>query len=413
MFSRSYRRKHASLPAEARRSMAFAWQIEHWPTPLDFAAHLARHDPQSVPWATGLCVHHTYRPLPAQWQGRRSMEALADFYEHTKGWSAGPHLFICSGAPDARNNGIWQGTPLNEVGVHGGLCNSKLWGIEVVGDYDRMVWPVRVADLVYGASEALFRWRSLAVTTASVKGHRECPSEKTCPGASIDMDLFRSQLAQQLAGPIAPPVITADSAIIAPFRCTQRQAVAYLLSRSHPNYKDSVITLEIVPTYAEICAKGGVDLCITIAQLVHETGNLSSFWSAPPQYNPGGIGVNGRSREEAPVPPDGWAYNPQRNRWEQGVSFHSWDNAVPAHVGRLLAYALPPASGTADQQALISEALRWRALPKACRGSAPTLRQLGKAHNPAGGSGCGWASPGDAYGTAIAKIANAIARTPL
>jgi hypothetical protein len=394
--------------------MAFAWQIEHWSTPAEFAAHLARHDPAVAPWAQGVTIHHTYRPLPLQWQGRRSMEALADFYENTKGWDAGPHLFLCSGAPDARNDGIWQGTPLNMVGVHGGLCNAHLWGIEVVGDYDRAPWPAPVADLVYGVSGALFRWRGLAaVTPQSVKGHRECPSTKTCPGASIDLDLFRTQLAQQLGAPAIPKPITADSTIIAPFRCTQRQAVAYILSRPHPNYTAADITLEIVPTYAEICAKGGVDLCIAIAQMAHETGNLASHWSAPPQYNPAGIGVNGRSQDTAPVPPDGWVYNPQRNRWEQGISFHSWDNAVPAHVGRQLAYALPAGTGTADQQSLVSEALRWRTMPKACRGSAPTLKALGKAHNPAGGKGCGWASPGDTYGTAIAAIANAITRMPL
>jgi hypothetical protein len=394
--------------------MGFSWQIEHWSTVQDFAAHLARHDPAVAPWAQGLAIHHTYRPLPLQWQGRRSMEALGDFYEG-KGWSAGPHLFLCSGAPDARNDGIWQGTPLDTPGIHAGTCNAHLWGCEVVGDYDRAPWPAPVADLVYGASGALFRWKSLTVTAQSLRGHRECLPNKTCPGAAIDMDLVRAQLAQQLEAPIVPQPITEDSAIVAPFRCTQRQAVAYLLSRPHPNYTSADITLTIVPAYAELCAKAGVDLCITIAQMVHETGNLASFWSAPPQFNPSGIGVNGRSRDTAPVPPDGWAYNPQRSRWEQGISFHSWDNAVPSHVGRLVAYALPSGTGTADQQALIAEALRWRALPKACRGSAPTLRLLGSGPNAV--PGCGWAGSGDAggadYGAKIAAVANAIAGMPL
>lgn len=47
-------------------------------------------------------------------------------------------------------------------------------------------------------------------------------------------------------------------------------------------------------------------------------------------------------------------------------------------------------------------------LPDALRGSAPTLRQLGRAHNP---TGQGWASPGTDYGAKIAAIARRIVET--
>ena len=59
-----------------------------------------------------------------------------------------------------------------------------------------------------------------------------------------------------------------------------------------------------------------------------------------------------------------------------GNTFSSWDKACRAHVGRLLAYALPKGSETAAQRALIKEALKVRALPDDRRGRAPTLAGL-------------------------------------
>ena len=89
-----------------------------------------------------------------------------------------------------------------------------------------------------------------------------------------------------------------------------------------------------------------------------------------------------------------------------GVSFATWqDDAIPAHIGRLLAYALPTGEGDAAQRHLMALALTYRALPDRVRGSAPTLKPLGRVHNP---SGLGWASPGTQYGARIAIIANRI-----
>jgi hypothetical protein len=125
--------------------------------------------------------------------------------------------------------------------------------------------------------------------------------------------------------------------------------------------------------------------------MLHETGNLTSWWSQRPRRNPVGIGVTG-----APG---------------VGLSFPSWQNdAIPAHVGRLLAYALTDARATPQQAGLIATALHWRPLPARTRGSAPTLKPLGRVHNP---SGEGWASPGDQYGAKIAEIARAVQQQPL
>jgi hypothetical protein len=161
-----------------------------------------------------------------------------------------------------------------------------------------------------------------------------------------------------------------------------------------------------VRAYFAQCLPLGLDPVLAVAQMLHETGNLTSFWAARPQRNPAGIGVNGEKQAAEPADRAGWAYNTQRRQWERGVSFTSWVNdATPAHLGRLLAYALPVDVETRAQAAAIQRALTYRPLPPMMRGSAPTLKQLGRAHNP---TGQGWASPGTDYGARIAAVANRI-----
>jgi hypothetical protein len=81
-------------------------------------------------------------------------------------------------------------------------------------------------------------------------------------------------------------------------------------------------------------------------------------------------------------------------------------SSVEAHLGRLLLYALPPGERFGVQVELADKAMKVRDLPIRCQGTAPTLQTLGKAHNPQGETGCGWASPGNRYGEAIANLAN-------
>jgi hypothetical protein len=187
----------------------------------------------------------------------------------------------------------------------------------------------------------------------------------------------------------------------------QEQVCAFILARDHGAYSEHDIRNVIVPAYYAACTPVGIDPVLAIAQMIHETGNLTSFWAARPQRNPAGIGVNGQKQATEPADRANWAFNTQRGQWERGVSFASWDkDAIPAHVGRLLAYFLPKGAENDVQRAAIERGLRYRPLPDVMRGSARTLRQLGKAHNPAGQ---GWASPGTDYGAKIAAIANRIA----
>lgn len=173
--------------------MSFAWQIEHWLTVGAFEAHLARHDAlRTNLWTTRVVLHHTVKPLPSQWRGWRSMANLATYYRDTLKWPGGPHLFICAGAPNPADDGIWQGSPLNVQTVHSNNCNRDGIAIEVVGNYDHQPWSPRTRDLVLGATRALLAWRRLPVE--AVVGHRDCGSKKTCPGRMIKLDDVRAAL---------------------------------------------------------------------------------------------------------------------------------------------------------------------------------------------------------------------------
>lgn len=175
--------------------MTFACQIEHWPTVGAFEQHLARHDAlRTNLWTRRVVLHHTVRPLPTQWRGYHSMANLARYYRDTLKWPGGPHLFVCSGAPNPADDGIWQLTPLNVPSVHSNNCNRDGIAIEVVGNYDHTSWTPATRLLVLGATRALLAWRRLPVEV--VVGHRDCGSRKSCPGRRIDLNEVRAQLAQ-------------------------------------------------------------------------------------------------------------------------------------------------------------------------------------------------------------------------
>lgn len=187
------------------------------------------------------------------------------------------------------------------------------------------------------------------------------------------------------------------------------------------DYTEYDVQRVIVPDYHERCASVGVDFGVALAQCWVETAEripgdprgyvpFSSWWAARPRRNSAGIGVNGRTlpierdgRGMAIMPASGeWALDTVGQMWRAGCSFESWkDESIPAHIGRLLAYTLPLGAGTDAQRKLISFALSFRPLPDRVRGSAPTVRELGRVYNP---SGSGWASPGLMYGAKIEEV---------
>jgi hypothetical protein len=149
--------------------------------------------------------------------------------------------------------------------------------------------------------------------------------------------------------------LTPGSKLIAAPRATADRPKQYLLAQPHGAYSDDDVRT-IVGHYYTTCAAVGLDPLLMVAQMTEETGHLTSFWSQRPRRNLAGIGVTG----EPGV----------------GLSFPGLKIAVRAHVGRLLAYALPKGTGNQAQVQLIEEALAFRPLPDNRRGCAPTLAGL-------------------------------------
>jgi hypothetical protein len=184
-------------------AMMFRWVIRHFPTVAAFRAYLATLSPPS--WATGVTVHHTLIPTVAQWRGRASMEGMGAHYRDVLHWDSGPQVFA---APD----GIWQGTPVTQVGVHAGPCNDDKIAVEVVGNYDRTAWSGAIKTNAEGAIVALLDWLKLAAATEqTLVGHRDCmPGQKTCPGRTILLPDVRKRINDLRAPVVVPPLHDAN-----------------------------------------------------------------------------------------------------------------------------------------------------------------------------------------------------------
>ncbi len=191
-----------------------------------------------------------------------------------------------------------------------------------------------------------------------------------------------------------PPILD-DAPIVGRATGTEAMAINWFVPRADRSYTSFDIGV-IVGAYRSIGEMVGIDWFLALAQMAHETGHLTSFWSLRPQRNPAGIGVTGEWRADPPPDPTGWAYNTQRQRWERGISFPTWaEHAVPAHLGRLLAYALTDAQANDAQRELIAKALAVRPLSPSLRGVAPTILGLNGR----------WAVPGATYGQSIVVLA--------
>jgi hypothetical protein len=208
-------------------------------------------------------------------------------------------------------------------------------------------------------------------------------------------DPVQVYLPQLQAIPTPVPVLT--GAIVAPASGTSAQAIDWFAARCDPSYTRYDVAL-IVGAYEAHGQASGIDWFLALAQSALETGHLTSWFSLRPRRNPAGIGVTGAVQAGLPDTPPGehWAWDARSSQWREGISFAEWaTQSVPAHLGRLLAYALPVGAGTPAQQALIDIALAYRPLPSAYRGIAPTITGLNGR----------WAVPGTTYGETILVVA--------
>jgi hypothetical protein len=183
---------------------------------------------------------------------------------------------------------------------------------------------------------------------------------------------------------------------------TREQLVDAFLGRMHAQppeklkYSDYDVTRAIIPAYYDRCVEVGLDPVVVVAQLSHETGWLTSDWCARPFRNPSGIGVTGAWKF---LKPTTGSWQKLGFVWREGCAFDTWvDNAIPAHIGRLLAYALTDAQATTLQRTYITRALQVRPLPLKYRGVAVVTMDLNGR----------WAYPGTFYGQKIEAIAKGL-----
>lgn len=327
------------------------------------------------------------------------LAAIRTFYRDQRGWDRGPHLFI-----DDRY--IWLFTPMAEVGIHAGHGNSYRTdgqlhysiGIEVIGNYEQTPWPPAVERLVGGAvaivQQRLGTFRLDYVRGAGgISSHRDW-GKPGCPGTAIT-EQYYLRVIRQAAERQDTLAYTDDSPLLAEPRASIDQARAFMLNRPHGTYLPIDISTVIVPEYWRQSLAVGLDPVLALAQMIHETDNLTSWWAARPRRNPAGIGVTGRHTRRRPA---SGAWSERGGIWYEGTSFATWkDDAIPAHLGRLLAYALTDAQANATQHVLVTRALRYRPLPSSYRGTARTLAGLDGR----------WAV-GEGYGERIARIAEQI-----
>lgn len=374
----------------------------HFPDVPTFATWLATQP--CGDWAVGSTYHNTFRPNEAQWRGLASMTTMAGFYA-AKGWETGPHLFLASGTD---HDGLFVMTPPTMPGTHAGVCNATRFGVEVVGDFHEHPMTPDQLTLLVDALAALHQWQGIG---PDVLAHRDCMPGRTCPGnaAYAQKPAIIDRLAAALTRP-APTRYTPASPLILPSStpAVSGARVKAAMERSFVpgpdgvgrmgDYTRSDVYIDMLGTYWILCDRVGLDPLILWAQLLHETGYLKSFWASRPQRNPAGIGVDGHTQNTKPADLKGWAYDSKLGLWRRGVSFLNWrEHAVPAHVGRMLRYALPPETGTLTQRALMTKALSYRALPTEYWGCAPTMQGLERT----------WAADPN-YADAIARIANSL-----
>ena len=152
-------------------------------TPCEFEGYL-----KGLAWSSWkpsfIVLHNTYLPTLAQRPTgltKKHIINLEHFFK-TKGWSAGPHLFI-------DDKGIWVFSPLTSPGVHSPSWNSNTIGIEMLGDYEKESFKddrgFKVRKNTVAAIASLSKILGLSADTIKLHKEDTKTSHKTCPGKNV------------------------------------------------------------------------------------------------------------------------------------------------------------------------------------------------------------------------------------
>lgn len=300
------------------------------------------------------------------------------------------HYYVC------RDGTIYQMVPDTRIAWHAG--KSALAGVEDVNAFSLGVETEHTTDPDAGplhldwpaAQLASLRWlcqtkmREYGIPTSRVVSHRAValpPGRKSDPahpplGPEPAFRAWADALDDTaLPIPALDEPYTVHSALLAAITTPVEVVIGRWRYSSAGGYTP-YDTESILRAIWHLAASVGLDPVLVAAQMAHETGNLGSWWCMRPRRNPAGLRVTGET-SRLPRLSSEWAWNPNTKRWHRGLSFPSWaDDAIPAQLGRLLAYVLPAGQGTPEQQALITRALTPAPLPASYRGCAATLQGL-------------------------------------
>lgn len=346
-----------------------------------------------------IVIHHA----AARYKPGQAVSAIYNF--HKNKWpaynAAGYHI-ILQEEPDATISINLVNCPF-VVGAGVAQRNHETFHICLASDFTNTIPDHRWID----ATREALRFARNLFPDAALVGHRDIALrgyETSCPGNRWrEWKLLLEQPPQspELSTEPTLPAITVDTPLVGDVVTLTTQRIVDIAQRIASKTRSYSLAdiVSIIQAYHSTSVAAKMNVFIPLAQMIHETGWLTSFWSQRPQRNPAGIGVTGEWQREKPANPNGWAYNTQRNRWERGISFPSWISAsVQAHVGRLLAYALTDDEADQQQKYLITTALSYRPLPDRLRGKCKTLRDLEGT----------WAVPGNGYAQRIVDIAQSL-----
>jgi hypothetical protein len=229
--------------------------------------------------------------------------------------------------------------------------------------------------------------------------HRDIDAKnnKTDPRGITTLDIFKFLDAPPVVDPDAPR-LTAMTPILGPTMGNPEQAAAFLTKHgSDPSYTPNDHKI-IAHAYWSEAALVGINPVMVFAQMLHETGYLTSWWSMRPRRNPAGIGVTGETSRTKIKPGGDWQMDDRSKLWKKGCAFANWQDAVDAHLGHLILYAVVPSERTDAQKKMVTRDPRAPIFPIQYRGIAPTWIELNGRY----------AVPGTTYAQKIFEIANAI-----
>lgn len=384
-------------------------------SPREFSAYLAGYDFGPIA-PDYLVLHHTAIPTLAQWtageaglslaqiMGKRrttgswTLDGMRDQYIG-KGWISGPHLFI-----DER--WIWLFSEMRDFGVH------AAWGIRIGSAATfttRLGLRFSATTRSRPGRRRLHAWLALR-SAPSALGYKPSRSptctQRAAPagGKSVWIKTVgrcgtaytltsspgvasprtATTISQSVLARRSPRTTTWVSSVRATRACRRRSPQPW--PRSPPIRRCSARRRGLRSNWSPTCrpnCRRPRSMCRMSARLSICTGNMHrpsgltrmsrrcSVFSRPTRSARRGRRGRTGIRRELGVHAEG------------GLSFGSWDEAVQAHLGQLLALAQPDNALTPAAQAMTLRNPRNSALPAALRGTVQTIADLSTRWAPA------------------------------